>query len=173
MGPRSVSEAVADAGPLTHLAEIGCFPLLSIFARLHIPDAVWRETVGQERVSRKQVSALGTVERHRPHRLKLSRFIRENGLESLHAGERESLYVCRETGISIVLTDDLAVREAARNLDLTPVGSLGIVVRACRLGQLSLTEAETRIRDLYEVSSLFVTEAIVSLAIRELRRARA
>lgn len=47
MGTGELSIAVADAGPLIHLTEIGCLPLLRIFDALHIPDAVWSETVEQ------------------------------------------------------------------------------------------------------------------------------
>jgi len=42
---------VSDAGPLAHLTEIEYLSLLSILKSLHIPEAVWLETVGQERVS--------------------------------------------------------------------------------------------------------------------------
>jgi len=35
--------AVADTGPLIHLAEIKCLDLFAIFAELHIPEGVWRE----------------------------------------------------------------------------------------------------------------------------------
>ena len=38
--------AVPDAGPLIHLAEIDCLSLLCIADQLHIPQAVWQETVG-------------------------------------------------------------------------------------------------------------------------------
>lgn len=82
--------AVADTGPLIHLAEIGCLPLLSIFE------------------------------------------------EEIHIG-------------------------------LTPVGSLGIIAKACRMGRIPFETAERHLRDLYTVSSLFVTEAIVDLAIESLR----
>jgi hypothetical protein len=33
-------KAIADAGPLIHLAEIGCLRFLNSFDVLHIPDAV-------------------------------------------------------------------------------------------------------------------------------------
>ena len=69
-----------------------------------------------------------------------------------------------------MLTDDLAVREQAKRLSLTPVGSLGIVVRAYCLGHISLAEAERHITDLYDVSSLFVTRAVVELAVEQLRK---
>jgi len=70
--------------------------------------------------------------------------------------------------VSILLTDDLAVREAAKRLNLTPVGSLGIAARAYRRGHISLTDAKRHLTDLYDVSSLFLTRAIAELAIEQL-----
>jgi predicted nucleic acid-binding protein len=78
--------------------------------------------------------------------------------------------VGRQAGVEIILTDDLAAREAAKILSLTPVGSLGIVVRAYRLGDISLVDAERLLTDLYNLSSLFVTRAIVDLAIQQLHQ---
>jgi predicted nucleic acid-binding protein len=95
--------------------------------------------------------------------------VQDNGLEALHGGECECLYLCRQAAAAVLLTDDLAAREASRNLGLTPVGSLGIVARAYRLSRLSLAEAERYLWDLYTVSTLFVTPAIVELAIQQLR----
>ncbi|MCB0107536.1 MAG: hypothetical protein KDE53_16560 [Caldilineaceae bacterium] len=51
-------EVVADAGPLIHLAEIKQITLLEIFDAIHIPDAVWQETVGQKRISVYEASTL-------------------------------------------------------------------------------------------------------------------
>ena len=168
MGTGEVTIAVADAGPLIHLTEIGCFPLLHIFDTLHIPDAVWAETVGQTRVAQDDILRLGTVRRHALPPAEVEEFVQEKRFEDLHNGERECLYLCRRIGVSILLTDDLAVREAAKRLNLTPVGSLGIVARAYRLGHISLTDAKRHLTDLYDVSSLFVTRAIVELAIEQL-----
>jgi predicted nucleic acid-binding protein len=69
----------------------------------------------------------------------------------------------------VLLTDDLAVRDTARRFGLIPVGSLGVVVRAYRVGDISLEDAEQHLADLYDVNSLFVTRAIVDLAIEQLR----
>jgi hypothetical protein len=44
-----VRTAILDAGPIIHLDELGCLPLLSDFQELIVPIAVWQE-----------------VERHRP-----------------------------------------------------------------------------------------------------------
>lgn len=169
MGSESLKATVVDAGPLIHLSEIGCVQHLRIFKTIHIPDAVWSETIEQARFWNLDISALGNIQRHTLPDEQIAQFIRNNGLEKLHAGEVECLYVCKETGVSVLLTDDLAVREAAKRMSLRPVGSLGIVVKACRAGDISLADAEGYITDLYDVSSLFVTRAIVEIAIEQLR----
>jgi predicted nucleic acid-binding protein len=170
VGPGGLKAAVADAGPLIHLTEIGCLPLLQTFESLHIPDAVWLETVEQGQLTQANVLELSVVERHTLSQADVTWFIQADDLEDLHAGECECLYLCQQTGVPILLTDDLAVREAARRLNLTPIGSLGIVVKAYQLGNISLTDAERHISDLYDVSSLFVTRAIVELAVERLRQ---
>lgn len=170
MGAGALSTAVADAGPLIHLTEIGGLPLLRVFDILHIPDAVWRETVGHGRVEQGDVLGLGTVQRHTLSHSEVIQFTQEKGYEELQDGEQECLYLCQQAGVSILLTDDLAVREQAKRLNVTPVGSLGVVVRAYRDGQISLASAERHITDLYDVSSLFVTRAIVELAIEHLHK---
>lgn len=170
MGAGRVKAAVADAGPLIHLTEIRCFWLLKIFEALHIPDAVWSETVRQNRVPRVDVSRLNNVHQHTLPQGEVTRFVQENGLADLHAGECECLYLCQRIGVPILLTDDLAVREAAKHLKLTPVGSLGIVVKAYQLGHIALADAEHHIAALHDVSSLFVTRTIVELAIKQLHK---
>lgn len=168
MGAGTVNIAVADASPLIHLNEIGCLSLLRIFEILHIPGAVWLETVGQYRVLQKDILALGIVQQHNLPQSEIIRFTQEKGFENLQDGERECLYLCKQIGVSILLTDDMAVREKANSLSLTPVGSLGVVVRAYRAGLVSLDNAERHITDLYSVSSLFITYTIVELAIEQL-----
>lgn len=157
--------AVADTGPLIHLAEIGCLPLLAIFEELHIPDAVWREAKRPPTIR----SGLTFAKRHTLGRREVARFTTENRLEKLQAGERESLLLCSRLAVPVLLTDDLAVRQRAKALGLTPVGSLGVVARAHRMGRISGDLAEGYLRALARVSSLFVTPAIVDLAIERLR----
>lgn len=168
MGVGRIGSAVADAGPLIHLIEIGGFSLLRIFETLYVPNAVWTETVEANRVPETDILALGNIRRHILSETKVTHFVQEHSLHNLHAGERECLLLCRQMDIPLLLTDDLAVREAAKNLGLTPVGSLGVVVRAYRLGHRSLDEAKRLIADLYDVSTLFVTRTIVELAIEQL-----
>jgi len=161
---------VADAGPLLHLAEIGGLSLLNQFAQLHIPEAVEREVQRQGLIFWPDISGRPDLQRHTLSQADILRFIKTNHLEELHAGERECLYLCQHIGVLVLLTDDLAGRDAAKALHLTPVGSLGVVVRAYRMGRISLSEAEHDLTKLYDVSSLFVTRTIVDLAMEQLHK---
>jgi len=75
VGLGRVRVAVADAGPLIHLSEVNCFPLLRIFDTLHIPEAVWSDTVEQGHVPSHDVSELGIVR---------TRTIVELAIEQIH-----------------------------------------------------------------------------------------
>ena len=162
--------AVADAGPLIHLEEIGQLPLMTLFDKLLLPDAVWDEAVVNGSVPRASLEQLPCLARTSAVESEVLRFIQANSLNDLHRGERESLFVCSQQSIPLLLTDDLAVRDAAKRLGLTPIGSLGVIVRAFRCGRLTKFAAEQCLRDLQSVSSLFVTPAIVEMAIEQLHR---
>ena len=151
-------KATADAGPLIHLAEIGCLRFLNRFDALHVPNAVWLETVAQGRISRTDLSNLHNIQRHSLTESEVEQFVEKNNLFELHAGEQECLHVCLNKHVPILLTDDMAVRDAAKRLHLVPVGSLGIVILAFRREEITLQEAELYIGELYDVSSLFCFE---------------
>ncbi|WP_193309016.1 nucleic acid-binding protein [Halorubrum halophilum] len=118
--------AVSDAGPLIHLAEIGSLELLSAFDTLLVPETVYKEVeagaVPDEFVdlSYELVEANGS----------------QVGTDELDAGERAAIAVAEDRG-SVLLTDDLAAREAAM-----------------------------RMKALQRATSLFVTEAVVERGIR-------
>lgn len=170
MGAKRVVAAIADAGPIIHLAEIEALSFFCVFDPLHVTDAVWQETVGCGRVSRCDFLSLNVVKRYEPiQETKLVEWTQKKKLEHLHNGEQESLFLCQEIAVPIILTDDLAVRDSAKKLSFTPVGSLGVVIRAYRNGLILHSDAERYIRDLQEESSLFVTSVIVELALERLR----
>ena len=165
-----MSSAVADAGPLIHLAEINCLPLLRLFDIIHVPDAVWSESVRPDRVRESDLLALDAIRRYTLISAEVTRFAAENSLTHLQVGESEALYLSRQINVETLLTDDLAVRNEARRLGVVPVGSLGVIVGAYHKGYVTLIEAEQYLAALYSVSSLFVTRTIVELAIEGLRQ---
>ncbi|CAG0947621.1 hypothetical protein ANRL1_04345 [Anaerolineae bacterium] len=162
--------AVSDAGPLIHLAEVNCLAFLDLFTRLHIPELVWSEIIRQPQITNTDFTMVSNIQRHDLSRAAVAEFVAENRLKELHSGEQECLCLGRQIGVSILLTDDLAAREIAKRLGLRPLGSLGIVVRAYRLRRITLGDAEHKLVELYDKSSLFVTRAIVELAIEQLHQ---
>ena len=85
MGNGKLKPAVVDAGPIIHLKEIGCLSYLQLFPTLHIPDAVWSETVGHGRVLKEELTRLDNIQHHTLNNLDVERFIKDNGCEDLDA----------------------------------------------------------------------------------------
>ncbi|NBC17659.1 MAG: hypothetical protein GVY18_10135 [Bacteroidetes bacterium] len=169
MGPE-VDDAIADAGPLLHLYEIDRLSFLHLFSVLHVPDAVWDETVGRDRIPAESMEQLDNLRRHPDDAAQVRAFIAREDLGHLQYGEQACLWLLARQQAALVLTDDLAVREAVKQQGGTPVGSLGIIIRASRTGRIDTEEAERLLRRLHENSSLFVTDAIVDIAIEQLKR---
>jgi predicted nucleic acid-binding protein len=149
--------AVSDAGPLIHLAEIDSLELLSAFDSLLIPEAVYEEiergTVpdGLSDLSYERLdAAMGSV-----------------ASDELDAGERAALAVATERA-EVLLTDDLAAREAASDAGVDVHGSIGVIVLGYSRGLLDSDEAASRMRALQRETSLFVTEAVVERGIQML-----
>jgi predicted nucleic acid-binding protein len=141
-----------------------------LFKTVHLPGAVSSETVGRQRVEATQLQELGNARRHPVDPAAVDTFVTAHSYHGLKSGETKCLFLCQQLGVHLLLTDDLAVRTAAKGLRVTPVGSLGVIVRAYRVGMLPFQEAEQTLLDLCATSTLFVTRAIVDRVIEELKR---
>ena len=149
--------AVSDAGPLIHLAEIDSLELLSTLDTLLIPSAVYQELeTGGVPDELSQLSYELVEADESPI-----------GTEELDAGERAAIAVAEERGV-VLLTDDLAAREAASDADVEVHGSIGVIALGYSRGLLDRDEAASRMRALQRETSLFVTEAVVERGIRML-----
>lgn len=163
---------VADTGPLIHLSEIGCVHLLKYFQKIYVPESVRDEYYKHKRKSDPDFFDLQNITLTKAQPEEIFDFISKHGLNNLHSGERDCLYLCQKLTIDTIFTDDLAARDAAKKLGITPVGSLGIVARLFKEQYISLDQAEKFLLSLYETSSLFVTKTLVDLVIEELRKVK-
>jgi predicted nucleic acid-binding protein len=123
-----MTDAVLDAGPLIHLAELDALDVLRDFT-LYVPDAVWEE-----------------VDRHQPNLLstagfKITRVITpEPSAElqtiaqalALDRGELEALALLETMPHAMFLTDDAAARLAAEEHSYHVHGTLGLLIRRVR-----------------------------------------
>jgi len=149
--------AVSDAGPLIHLAEIDSLELLAPFDTLLVPETVYKEvdTGGvPDGLADLSYDLVETDE---------SRV----GTEELDAGERAAIAVAEERGV-VLLTDDLAAREAASDAGVEVHGSIGVIALGHARRSLDRDEAASLMRALQRETSLFVTEAVVEHGIQML-----
>ena len=147
--------AVSDSTPLIYLAKIGRLSLLSgVFRSVHIPEAVFDEAVAQGKalnmtdafIIERAVGDWITVERVKPDVDAEYGFIDANA--RLGAGEREALKLCKQLGATYLVADDHEARRVARILSVKPVGTLGVLVEAHRLGLILKSEALKTLDDL-------------------------
>ncbi|WP_295445594.1 DNA-binding protein [uncultured Thiodictyon sp.] len=159
---------VCDAGPLIHLDELDSLRLLCDFPSVLVPEVVWAE-----------------AERHRPHIFAMPNlpFVRVrpqhpprpalaalSRLMPLHAGETQALQIAEEQGADLLLTDDTAARLAARELQLSVHGTLGILLRAIRRGQRSTPEMLVLLRAIPERSTLHIKPSLLLEVIAQVER---
>ena len=123
------SVVVADAGPLIHLDELEALDVLSDYAAVFVPNAVWLE------VQRHRPEALQRINVNLVRQLPPIPSARINAMAAmytLHHGEREALALCLNFSIDMLLTDDTAARLAAKSLNIISHGTLGLLLRAVR-----------------------------------------
>lgn len=141
-----------------------------MFSKIYIPKRVYEEVCVEGMPGEREVRNAENIDV-----LEIS----ENDLERMHGkissgldrGELEALALCETLGAKTFFTDDLDARDAGKKLGLDVHGSVGIVARAYRDGFINLDDAAQSLDDLYAVSKLFITKAIVKEAIRKLRMA--
>lgn len=158
MGPQRVStSAVADAGPLIHLDEIDSLGLLDALDRLYVPETVYEELAeGSVPAAMTDLDyELVTPDETDPVAAELD------------AGETAALTVAAEYDV-VLLTDDMAAREAATGAGVEVHGSLGVIALAFGRGRIDRDQAAHRMRALQHETSLFVSEAVVERGIEML-----
>jgi hypothetical protein len=124
---------VANAGPLTALAQIGQFELLQkLYGQIRIPVAVQREVVasgggraGTEDVATSDWVSVVLVQDHAVVRL-----LRER----LDAGESEAVALALELQADLLLIDEARGRRVAETQGLNKTGVIGTLVAAKESG---------------------------------------
>lgn len=146
-------QAVSNSGPIMHLNEIGALKTFRIFKHVYIPPEVGRETAHIKKPSTIQTSELSAAAKDLAKLL-----IVENAVDM---GEAQAIALAASRGIRVFLTDDLAARDAAKQQNLEPHGTLGILLRAFREGIITKDAAISYVKLLHTGSTLFLTKDLV------------
>lgn len=158
---------IADAGPLIHLDELDSLDLLNDFKQIMVPDAVWRE-VQIHRSASLQSSNTILLRSIVPN---LSPAIDAlTALYCLHSGEREALMLCKAYPLSTLLTDDTAARLAAKTLNISAHGTIGILVRAIRRRLRTKSEILESLLSIPRCTTLHVRPAFLAEVIRDVEQ---
>ena len=163
----ALAAVVCDAGPLIYLDEIDSLDLLLDFAYVLGPPFVWLE-----------------VTRHRPRALTASGALLRHGVVEgdfspsltalarslvLGPGECEALHLAIKQPGLILLTDDAAARLAAEAFQIPVHGSIGVLIRAVRLGRRTRDQAIATLQSLGQRSSLHIRPTLIAEVVRSLR----
>lgn len=133
---------VADASVLIGLSSIGRLALLHerFSDGVLVPPAVWREVVeqGGERPGAREVAEARWITVREVTAQEIVQLLRM-GLEE---GEAEAIALAYEIGAEVVMLDEQDARQAAKQLGLRVLGTIGVLIWGRRVGKLvSLREA--------------------------------
>jgi predicted nucleic acid-binding protein len=162
---------VSDATPLIYLAKAGKIGLLrTVFGRVIIPEEVKVEVVDRGK-------QLGEADSYIVERaindddgwLKvLSVEVLETPIR-LEPGEAAVLSLAKKLGLREVLVDEVSARAAARLLDLTPRGTIFVLLRALEKKEMNLDEF-LRVLNQMIGEGFRLREEVYIEAVREVRR---
>jgi len=151
---------VADASPLIAMARIGRLDLLrSVFGRLLVPGAVWREVVegGGDKAGAADVAAADWIERRAVVDSSLVNLLRHD----LGAGEAEAIVLAREAKADFVLMDERLGRSAAHALGLKVVVVVGVLIEARARGLI--TDANEIMDQLHQQAGFWISAELRKL----------
>ncbi len=142
---------VSNASPLIFLSKIDSLGLLpQCFSEVLMPPAVAVET------------GMDLPDFIRPHPLsEIGEAFVRGAIGTLHRGELEALTLARELAIDLVAIDDRAARRKAVQMGLKPIGTVGLLVLACRMGHLDEATALDRLEQLVGRHGLYVSGEIM------------
>lgn len=153
-----MTTVVSDSGPLTHLWQVGQWRAFSTFTAMHIAEQVAQEV-------RLHVS-LDESEQHIGYAISVRDVLQAeivscraelpSGLV-LQDADVATIALAQQITPDLVLTDDLALRQAVEAKAMTPMGSVGVIVRAFKSGVLDTQALERAIDGLFVHSTLYLS----------------
>ena len=143
--------AVSNAGPLIHLARIGRLNLLKeIFGKIIIPRTVKVEVIDKgKEIGKPDAFLIDAVDwiKVMDDPSNADQLAEKVGI---HFGEACAILLAKSLNVPVLL-DDSDARKFALGLGLEVVGSVGIIIKAVRLGLISKEEG---LKDLEKLANV-------------------
>ncbi|MCG7850245.1 MAG: PIN domain-containing protein [ANME-2 cluster archaeon] len=161
-------KAISDAGHIIHLSEISKTACFSLFSTVLVTHEVYSEVKacnlpGNDEIESKvfEIVHLESNKKDRAEYYSLK--------YDISIADATVITLAKYTGINLILTDDLDVRDILKSQDMQPVGSIGILLRAYRERVIPYNEALEALENLQEISSLYVTSKLIENAKQALK----
>ncbi len=160
---------VSNSTPLIYLAKIGRLALLKeLFGEVLIPKEVYDEVVEKGKsLGRKDAYVVEAAVAN--GRVKVVAVDPITLPIELDRGEEEALALAKHSHSEIVLIDEVSARSAARLLNLTPRGTIFVLLLALKVENISLDEFMQALNELIDAGFRLKEEVYVQ-AIREATR---
>lgn len=155
---KSPLKIVCDSDPFIHLDELNCLHLLEDFEEILIPDTVHKEIKRYRPLSLSKLNVPfifppGNI----PDNTRLLTLCR---IFSLDAGEIEALALIEKNPQAIFLTDDASARMVAEQMGFRVHGTIGILLRSIRRGQLEPEEVLGILQRVPSKSTLYIKHSL-------------
>lgn len=153
-------KVVSNTSPLIFLSKLAKLDLLQqCFAAILVPEAVSQEFHSATLPDFLQVHRLDEKGR---------RFVlAESG--KLHAGELSVMALAQQEHISLVLLDDARARKKAEEMNLKPLGTLGVLLLAHKRRLLTFDTARACCLALVEEHGMFMSKRVLDRVVESLR----
>ncbi len=160
---------VSDTTPLISLMKVSKLDVLkSLFGKVIIPDAVYKELTDNERFSEEAelirncdfIEIIAVNDRLSVVSLQL-----KSGLD---IGETEAIICAEENKADTILMDEAAGRRTAKSLGLNIMGTIGILLSAYEDSVLSAEEVREALNKL-RMSNRHISENLLNVALEKLK----
>lgn len=153
---------VSNTSPIINLAAIGQLELLhQLYGTIAIPGAVYHEIAvkGQGQAGAIEIQISHWFERYQLHNTALAKRLEQE----LDAGEAEAVTLAVELKADLLLLDERRGRMAAKQLGITVVGLLGILLVAKQRGYL--VAIKPLLQDLMTLAGFWIDQELYKLVL--------
>jgi predicted nucleic acid-binding protein len=159
---------VCDSGPIIHLDELNCLHLLADFQEILVSHNVHKEIKRHRRIDFKKFDLPFILV---PEKIPNTEFLLTLcRIYSLDTGEIEALAYMEENPQAIFLTDDASARMVAEQMGLKVHGTIGILVRSIRRGQMGVEEVLCILKDVPSQTSLYIKPSLLDEVILRIKK---
>ncbi len=155
---------VSNSSPIINLSAVNKIEILKIFFQeILIPKSVYFELIsfGDDKPGAKEAKEFSWIQRVDVKNINLSNTLNKR----LGIGESDAIVLAIEFNADLILLDDKKARKLARDLGLSPLGTIGILYEAKKRGLIESLKNE--LDDLITKNGFFIDEELYKKILQE------